>query len=30
MSVDPDNPQKIYAGSEHSGLFYTEYAGARW
>jgi photosystem II stability/assembly factor-like uncharacterized protein len=30
MSVDPDNPQKIYAGSEHSGLFYTENAGARW
>ena len=23
MSVDPANPQKIYAGSEHSGLFYT-------
>jgi photosystem II stability/assembly factor-like uncharacterized protein len=30
MSVDPENPQKIYAGSEHSGLFYTENAGARW
>jgi len=30
MSVDPDNPQKIYAGSEHSGLFYTENGGARW
>jgi photosystem II stability/assembly factor-like uncharacterized protein len=30
MAVDPDNPQKIYAGSEHSGLFYTENAGARW
>ena len=30
MSVDLDNPQKIYAGSEHSGLFYTENAGARW
>ncbi|HEY3154121.1 MAG TPA: hypothetical protein VGK65_20850 [Candidatus Binatia bacterium] len=30
MSVDPDNPQKIYAGSEHSGLFYTENAGVRW
>ncbi len=30
MSVDPDDPQKIYAGSEHSGLFYTENGGARW
>ena len=30
LSVDPDNPQKIYAGSEHSGLFYTENGGARW
>jgi photosystem II stability/assembly factor-like uncharacterized protein len=30
MSVDPDNPQKIYAGSEHSGLFYTDNGGARW
>ena len=30
MSVDPANPEKIYAGSEHSGLFYTDNAGARW
>jgi photosystem II stability/assembly factor-like uncharacterized protein len=30
MAVDPDNPQKIYVGSEHSGLFHTETAGARW
>ena len=30
MSVDPDNPEKIYAGSEHSGLFYTENAGKNW
>jgi photosystem II stability/assembly factor-like uncharacterized protein len=30
MSVDPDNPQKIYAGSEHSGLFYTGNGGAGW
>ncbi len=30
MSVDPRNTQKIYAGSEHSGLFYTENGGARW
>src|SRR5258708_35248159 len=30
MSVDPDNPEKIYAGSEHSRLFYTENAGKAW
>jgi photosystem II stability/assembly factor-like uncharacterized protein len=30
MSVDPENPQKIYLGTEHSGLFYTENAGASW
>jgi photosystem II stability/assembly factor-like uncharacterized protein len=30
MSVDPQNPEKIYAGSEHSGLFYTDNGGARW
>ena len=30
MSVDPENPQKIYLGTEHSGLFYTESAGASW
>jgi hypothetical protein len=30
MSVDPDNPEKIYAGSEHSGLFYTENGGRNW
>ncbi|HVO91674.1 MAG TPA: hypothetical protein VMT22_02485 [Terriglobales bacterium] len=30
MSVDPSNPQKIYAGSEHSGLFYTDNGGALW
>jgi photosystem II stability/assembly factor-like uncharacterized protein len=30
MSVDPANPQKIYAGSEHSGLFFTDNGGARW
>ena len=30
LSVDPDNPQKIYAGSEHSGLFYTENGGKNW
>jgi ligand-binding sensor domain-containing protein len=30
MSVDSANPQKIYAGSEHSGLFYSENGGAKW
>jgi len=30
MSVDPDDPKKIYAGTEHSGLFYTRDAGAHW
>ena len=30
MSVDPDDPQKIYAGSEHSGLFYSETGGKNW
>jgi photosystem II stability/assembly factor-like uncharacterized protein len=30
MSVDPDNPNTIYAGTEHSGLFYTSDAGVHW
>jgi photosystem II stability/assembly factor-like uncharacterized protein len=30
MSVDPENPQRIYAGTEHSGRFYTDNAGASW
>ncbi len=30
MSVDPEDPQTIYAGSEHSGLFYTKDGGAHW
>jgi len=30
MSVDPQNPEIIYAGTEHSGLFYTKNGGARW
>ena len=30
MSVDPDDPKTIYAGTEHSGLFYTKDAGAHW
>lgn len=30
LSVDPQRPELIYAGTEHSGLFYTENGGARW
>ncbi|MDP9129609.1 MAG: hypothetical protein M3N35_04425, partial [Candidatus Binatota bacterium] len=30
MTVDPEDPNTIYAGTEHSGLFYTKDAGAHW
>ena len=30
LAVDPKNPESIYAGTEHSGLFYSKDAGARW
>ncbi|HEY1374419.1 MAG TPA: hypothetical protein VGH50_18240 [Candidatus Binatia bacterium] len=30
LSVDPENPQVAYCGSEHSGLFYTSDGGKRW
>jgi hypothetical protein len=30
LAVDPDNPGLIYAGTEHSGLFYSKDAGAHW
>jgi photosystem II stability/assembly factor-like uncharacterized protein len=30
LSVDPELPERIYAGTEHSGLFYSEDAGSRW
>lgn len=30
LSVDPENPAVLYAGSEHSGLFYTTDGGKRW
>jgi photosystem II stability/assembly factor-like uncharacterized protein len=30
MSVDPEDATTIYAGTEHSGLFYTRDAGAHW
>jgi photosystem II stability/assembly factor-like uncharacterized protein len=30
LSVDPENPALVYAGSEHSGLFYTTDGGTHW
>ena len=30
LSVDSEDPKTIYAGTEHSGLFYTKDAGAHW
>jgi hypothetical protein len=30
LSVDPENSELIYAGTEHSGLFYSKDGGARW
>jgi photosystem II stability/assembly factor-like uncharacterized protein len=30
LSVDPAKPELIYAGSEHSGLFFTTDGGAHW
>jgi photosystem II stability/assembly factor-like uncharacterized protein len=30
LSVDPEDPARIYAGSEHSGLFYTTDGGRSW
>ena len=30
MSVNEEDPKTIYAGTEHSGLFYTSDAGAHW
>ena len=30
LSVDPKNPAVVYAGSEHSGLFYTTDGGRSW
>ena len=30
LSVDPENPRLVYAGTEHSGLFYTSDGGAHW
>ena len=30
MAVDQEDPKTIYAGTEHSGLFYTKDAGTHW
>ena len=30
LSVDPEHPELIYAGTEHSGLFYSNDAGTHW
>jgi photosystem II stability/assembly factor-like uncharacterized protein len=30
LSVDPKKPELIYAGSEHSGLFFTTDGGTEW
>jgi photosystem II stability/assembly factor-like uncharacterized protein len=30
IQVDPDNPKKVYAGTEHSGMFVTEDGGKDW
>ena len=30
LSVDPERSELIYAGTEHSGLFYSKDAGAHW
>ncbi len=30
LAVDPEEPQLVYAGSEHSGLFLTRDGGAHW
>ena len=30
LSVDPENPRLVYAGAEHSGLFFTTDGGEKW
>lgn len=30
IQVDPENPKKVYAGTEHSGMFVTEDGGKDW
>jgi photosystem II stability/assembly factor-like uncharacterized protein len=30
IQVDPDNPKRVYAGTEHSGMFVTDDGGKDW
>jgi photosystem II stability/assembly factor-like uncharacterized protein len=30
LAVDPEQPELVYAGTEHSGLFWTKDGGAQW
>jgi hypothetical protein len=30
IQVDPENPQRVYIGTEHSGMFVTENGGKEW
>src|SRR5436305_15328204 len=30
IQVDPDNPKRVYLGTEHSGLFVTNDGGKDW
>jgi photosystem II stability/assembly factor-like uncharacterized protein len=30
LAVDPEQPELVYAGTEHSGLFLTKNGGAQW
>ncbi|MSP40259.1 MAG: hypothetical protein EXR70_17355 [Deltaproteobacteria bacterium] len=30
LQVDPDNPKRVYAGTEHSGMFVTNDGGKDW
>nr|NIO11116.1 hypothetical protein [Deltaproteobacteria bacterium] len=30
LAVDPERPQILYAGTDHSGLFYSHDSGAHW
>ncbi len=30
LQVDPDNPQRLYIGTEHSGMFVTHDGGKEW
>ena len=30
IQVDPENPQRVYIGTEHSGMFVTDDGGKEW